>query len=100
MIVDHHPPAVVQRHPLLCQPELARERAPPDRDQHHFRLDDSSELGKIFKGSSPENNGSEVQVQEERPEGAPNPSGAERVEEFSPGLTPEIKRLVEEKFQI
>ncbi|RYG39830.1 manganese catalase family protein, partial [bacterium] len=68
--------------------------------QHHFRLDDSSEMAKIFKGSSPENNGSEVQTQEEAPEGAANKLAPERVEEFSPGLTPELKKFVEEQFQI
>ena len=67
--------------------------------QHHFHLD-GSELSKIFNGSSPENNGSMVQTQNEPPEGAPNPLAPERVEEFAPGLTPEMKKLIEEKFQI
>ena len=67
--------------------------------QHHFHLDES-QIGKIFKGSSPENNGSEVSVQDERPEGAPNPTAPERVEEFSPGLTPEIRRMLEEQHGI
>lgn len=67
--------------------------------QHHFHLD-GSELGKIFKGSSPENNGMEVETLDEAPKGAPNPTAPERVEEFSPGLTPELKKRVEELLQI
>ncbi|MGV3615433.1 MAG: manganese catalase family protein [Fimbriimonas sp.] len=67
--------------------------------QHHFRLD-GSEMDQVFKGSSPENNGTTVETQEEAPEGKPNPGAPERPEEFSPGLTPELKRLIEEAFQI
>jgi Mn-containing catalase len=63
--------------------------------QHHWRLD-SSEMGKIFQGSSPANDGNVVQTDMEPPEGAPWPDLPERPEEFSPGLTPELKALVEE----
>ena len=63
--------------------------------QHHFNLE-SSELSKIFRGSSPANDGSQVMTDEAAPEGAPRPGAPERPEEFSPGLTPELKRMIEE----
>lgn len=62
--------------------------------QHHWRLD-GSELGAIFQGSSPQNNGETLQVDEQPPEGAPWPNLAERPESFSPGLSPELAELVE-----
>lgn len=62
--------------------------------QHHWRLD-NSEMGKIFQGSAPTNNGEMLQMDEEPPEGHPFPDLPERPEEFSPGLTPELKELVE-----
>ena len=67
--------------------------------QHHFRLD-GSEMGKIFRGKSPENNGTNVETQEEPPKGAPVDPSPERPEEFSPGLTPELRKLVEASFNI
>lgn len=63
--------------------------------QHHWRLD-SSEMGKIFQGKSPANDGQTVETQMEAPEGAPWPDLPERPEEFSPGLTPELQELVQE----
>src|SRR5687768_12985049 len=62
--------------------------------QHHWRLD-SSEMGKIFQGKSPANNGETVETQMEPPEGAPMRDLPERPEEFSPGLTPELQELVQ-----
>jgi Mn-containing catalase len=67
--------------------------------QHHFRLD-GSEMAKIYKGSSPANDGTKVETQDDQPEGRPNPGAPERPEEFSPGLTPELKKLIEEALQI
>ncbi len=68
--------------------------------QHHFSLVES-EMAKVFKGSSPANDGTSVETQEEPPEGAPNPGPApERPEEFSPGLTPEIKEIIEESLAL
>lgn len=61
---------------------------------HHWRLDDS-QMGAIFQGSSPQNDGSTLQMDMEAPEGAPFPDLAERPEEFSPGLSPELAELVE-----
>ena len=63
------------------------------RKQHHFRLDDS-EMGKIFRGSSPANDGFEIETTEESPEGAPVTALPERPEEFAPGLTPELMQMV------
>ena len=66
-----------------------------DEGLHHWRLD-SSEMGKIFQGKSPANNGETVETQMEAPEGASWPDLPERPEEFSPGLTPELQALVQE----
>ena len=67
------------------------------RKQHHWRLD-GSEMGKIFQGTSPLTDTdveTTLEVDEDAPEGGPIPVGAERPEEFSPGLTPELMELVE-----
>ena len=63
------------------------------RKQHHFRLD-GSEMGKIFQGSSPANDGFEVETSEKAPDGAPITGLPERPEEFAPGLTPELLEMV------
>src|SRR5688572_15762927 len=62
--------------------------------QHHFRLD-GSEMGAVFNGASPANDGTTVEATENRPQGFPIEDLPERPEEFSPGLTPELKELVE-----
>jgi Mn-containing catalase len=62
--------------------------------QHHFRLD-GSEMEKIFQGSSPANDGTEVQTTDKAPAGAPIEGLPERPEEFAPGLTPELLEMVE-----
>jgi len=66
--------------------------------QHHWRLD-SSEMGKIFRGSSPSRSG-ELQTTPTPPEGVPFTPGPERPEEFAPGLTPELLELVEQASQL
>ena len=63
------------------------------RKQHHFRLD-GSEMGKIFQGTSPANDGLEVETTDKTPDGAPITSLPERPEEFAPGLTPELLEMV------
>lgn len=63
------------------------------RKQHHFRLD-GSEMGKIFHGSSPANDGFDVETSPEAPQGAPIKDLPERPEEFAPGLTPELLEMV------
>jgi Mn-containing catalase len=62
--------------------------------QHHWRLD-SSQMGQIFQGMAPTGTGEMLQMDLEPPEGAPFMDLPERPEEFSPGLTPELKELVE-----
>jgi Mn-containing catalase len=62
--------------------------------QHHWRLD-GSEMGKIFQGTSPANDGTVITT-DDPPEGFPFPQAPERLEEFSPGLTPELMELVEQ----
>ena len=66
--------------------------------QYHWRLD-GSEMQKIFHGSSPSLSG-ELQTTATAPEGFPFTPGAERPEEFSPGLTPELMELVEQASQL
>ena len=62
--------------------------------QHHWRLD-GSELGKNFQGSSPANNDEELSVLDAPPLGFPIETGAERPEEYAPGLTPELEELAD-----
>jgi Mn-containing catalase len=62
--------------------------------QHHFRLD-GSEMGKIFNGSSPANDGTEIETTDDPPKGVPAQDLPERPEEFAPGLTPELLEMVE-----
>lgn len=66
--------------------------------QFHWRLD-GSEMSKIFQGTSPSRDG-ELNVSEKSPAGFPVTAGAARVEEFSPGLTPEIQELIEKIAQL
>ncbi|MDQ3622051.1 MAG: manganese catalase family protein [Verrucomicrobiota bacterium] len=63
------------------------------RKQHHFRLD-GSEMGKIFQGPSPANDGLDLETTEQAPDGAPITDLPERPEEFAPGLTPELMEMV------
>jgi Mn-containing catalase len=66
--------------------------------QHHWRLD-GSEMEKIFHGPSPSLSG-ELQTTPTAPEGFPFTPGAERQEEFAPGLSPELLELVEQASQL
>jgi Mn-containing catalase len=61
--------------------------------QHHFRLD-SSEMGTVFQGASPANDGEMVETTLEPPDGFDIQDLPERPEEFAPGLTPELMELV------
>jgi Mn-containing catalase len=67
--------------------------------QFHWRLD-GSEMGKIFQGASPTNDGTTVVTTDQPPEGFPIPEAPARPEEFSPGLTPELMELVEQAAQL
>jgi Mn-containing catalase len=62
--------------------------------QHHFRLD-GSEMAAVINGNSPANDGNTLETTDTRPRGFPIEDLAERPEEFSPGLTPELMELVE-----
>ena len=59
--------------------------------QHHWRLD-GSEMAKIFHGQSPSGVG-DLSTTSKPPEGAPVQLAPERLEEFAPGLPPELKEL-------
>lgn len=64
------------------------------REQYHFRLD-SSEMEKIFSGSAPANDGTELITKKEPDESYPIPVAPERPEEFAPGLDPELQGLAD-----
>lgn len=64
------------------------------REQYHFRLD-SSEMEKIFSGSAPMNDGTDLITLKEPRESYPIPLAKERPEEFSPGLDPELQELAD-----
>ncbi|WP_069804700.1 manganese catalase family protein [Thermogemmatispora onikobensis] len=61
---------------------------------HHWRLD-GSEMGKIFHGPSPAQDGTLTTTQKP-PEGAPIKLSEARPEEFAPGLTPELEKLIQQ----
>lgn len=64
------------------------------REQYHFRLD-SSQMEKIFSGSAPLNDGTDLITMKEPRESYPIPSAPERPEEFAPGLDPELQELAD-----
>src|SRR5687768_9668248 len=65
-----------------------------NREQYHFRLD-SSQMEKIFLGSAPANDGTQLATLAEPTEKYPIPSAPERPEEFSPGLDPDLQELAD-----
>jgi Mn-containing catalase len=64
------------------------------REQYHFRLD-SSQMEKIFSGSAPLNDGTELVTMKEPRESYPIPMMPERPEQFAPGLDPELQDLAD-----
>ncbi|MET0243459.1 MAG: manganese catalase family protein [Flavitalea sp.] len=64
------------------------------REQYHFRLD-GSQMEKIFSGSAPFNDGTELVTMKEPRESYPIPMAPERPEEFAPGLDPELQELAD-----
>ena len=52
-------------------------------------------MGKIFQGSAPANDGTELITLKEPRESFPIPSAPERPEEFAPGLDPEMQDLAD-----
>jgi Mn-containing catalase len=65
-----------------------------NREQYTFRLD-GSEMGKIFQGSAPANDGTELVTLTEPRESFAIPLAPERPEEFAPGLDPEMQSLAD-----
>lgn len=63
-----------------------------NREQYHFRLD-GSEMERIFKGSAPANDGTELIILAEPREKYEILSAPERPEEFAPGLDAELTEL-------
>ncbi|HVG15285.1 MAG TPA: hypothetical protein VM935_09995, partial [Chitinophagaceae bacterium] len=64
------------------------------REQYHFRLD-SSQMEKIYSGSAPFNDGTELVTLKEPRQSFPIPMAPERPEEFAPGLDPELQNLAD-----
>ena len=64
------------------------------REQYHFRLD-SSEMEKIFTGSAPMNDGTDLVTLKEPRVNYLIPTASERPEEFAPGLDPELQALAD-----
>ena len=63
--------------------------------QYTFDLAAQSEAGKIYQGLSPSNDGSTLLADEQAPVGVPSVIAPERLEEFSPGLDPELMELIQ-----
>jgi Mn-containing catalase len=54
---------------------------------------EASEIGKIFKGDSPFDDGGKLELIEGFPEGVNIPFFPENAQEFAPGLDSELKRI-------
>ena len=71
-----------------------------ERDNLHNQMwtftDEDSGLANIFNGSSPFNDGEELEVIDGHPEGAAIPSLPDAQQEFSPGLDAELKKLTQQ----
>jgi len=89
---------------ILPIPKTNAERWPEvkallDRGLHHkmftFSADNLTEAGKVFQGMSPFNDGTTLTADEQMPPGVANRIAAERPEEFSPGLDPELLALIQ-----
>jgi Mn-containing catalase len=61
-----------------------------DRKQFTFAADGQNLMAQVFSGSSPFNDGTEIETVDGVPQGFPIEIAPERPEEFSPGLTPEL----------
>ncbi|MEU0494799.1 manganese catalase family protein [Mycobacterium sp. NPDC006124] len=62
--------------------------------QYTFSADDKSQAGKLFRGASPSNDGTELSTAV-MPEGYPMTIAPERREEFSPGLDKDLLALIQ-----
>jgi len=92
----------VQWNKLLPIPKTNAERFPEVKTlleqglaskQYTFSLDQLSEAGRIYQGTSPSNDGTTLST-EQAPEGVPYQIAVERPEEFGPGLDPELMEMV------
>lgn len=63
--------------------------------QYTFDLANQSEAGRIFRGMSPCNDGTELTADEQAPEGVPSTISGERFEEYSPGLDKDLLALIQ-----
>lgn len=63
--------------------------------QYTFDLAGQSEAGKIFRGLSPSKDGTDLESTEQAPVGVPSVIADERLEEFAPGLDPELLKLIQ-----
>ena len=63
--------------------------------QYSFDLTGASLAGKIVRGASPSGDGTELSLTEQAPAGTPITIAPERMEEFSPGLDPELLALIQ-----
>ncbi|MHA7189554.1 manganese catalase family protein [Arthrobacter sp. MDT2-16] len=63
--------------------------------QYTFDLKGQSEAGKIYQGLSPSNDGTTLDATEQAPVGVPSEIAPERLEEFAPGLDPELLQLIQ-----
>jgi len=68
--------------------------------QYSFDLAGQSEAGRIFQGASPSNDGTELDASEQAPKGFPSFISPERLEEFSPGLDPDLLKLIEKTAEL
>jgi len=63
--------------------------------QYTFDLAGQSEAGKIFRGLSPSKDGTDLESTEQAPVGVRSVIAEERLEEFAPGLDPELLKLIQ-----
>ena len=63
--------------------------------QYTFEADGLNELGKIVRGASPSNDGTDLTTDTAMPEGVAMAVAPDRPEEFSSGLDPELLALVQ-----
>ncbi len=63
--------------------------------QYTFNLAGQSEVGKIYRGMSPSKDGTKLAATEQAPAGVPSIISEERLEEFAPGLDPELLALIQ-----
>lgn len=67
--------------------------------QYTFSADNLSEAGKLYRGASPSNDGTQLST-DAMPEGFPMTISPERREEFAPGLDPELLALIQSTAEV